>query len=744
MHTGNVAAVRLGRNILPMPPTTHTWRFFRAGGSDQVALETADDLRNLRQLDPTLWVALACPVKGLEFDERTLALMDADGDARIRVPEVLVAVEWACAQLRDPAVLYRGGDLALASLNDATEEGQRLLASAREILKSLGKPDASTISVADTMEKVRVFAQSRFNGDGVVALEIIEDPTLRRVAEQVIATMGAVTDRSSRAGVSKDTLDAFFAECEAYIAWYERSASEAGTLLPLGEATVPAFAALQAVRGKIEDFFARCRLASFDSRATAALNRDQADYVALSARDLSTANVEIAAFPLARIEAGRSLPLTEGLNPSWSAAMSAFRALVVQPLLGSRDALSESDWAVVQAKFAAYAAWEAEKHGAKVEALGVATIRAILAGSARRELDALVAQDNAVAPAMNAIDNVERMARYQRDLVLLLNNFVAFRDFYSRERQAVFQAGTLYLDGRRADLVVRVDDAGKHAALAGLAKCYLAYCDCTRPGGERLTVAAAFTGGDADNLMVGRNGVYFDRKGRDWDATITKIVENPISIRQAFWSPYKKLVRLIEEQVAKRAAAGQAASDTRVAAVATTTATLDTQKPPADPPRKIDVGTVAALGVAVGAIGAFVMGILGYVTGVFGLPFWQACLVFAGVVLVISLPSMAIAWLKLRQRNLGPVLDANGWAVNGRVKMNVPFGATLTTVGQAPLNAQSSFAVRYPEPPTALPKFIVAAIGTAFVLSLLNHYGVIHRLTGGAVGSSPPSDTRRL
>ena len=66
-------------------------------------------------------------------------------------------------------------------------------------------------------------------------------------------------------------------------------------------------------------------------------------------------------------------------------------------------------------------------------------------------------------------------------------------------------------------------------------------------------IVAAFTGGDSDNLMVGRNGLFFDRKGRDWDATITKIIDNPISIRQAFFAPYKKLVRMIEEQVAKPA-----------------------------------------------------------------------------------------------------------------------------------------------------------------------------------------------
>lgn len=715
-----------------MPPSKHTWRFFRAGGSDQVALETADDLRQLRQLDPTLWVALACPVRGLEFDERTLGLMDSDGDGRIRIPEMLAAVEWACAQLVDPAVMFRGGDLALASITESTDEGKRLRASAYEILRSLGKADATHISVADTMEKAKVFAQSRFNGDGVVSLEIIDDAATKAVAESVIACVGAATDRSGRAGVSQETLDGFFAECEAYVAWYGRSASEAATLLPLGEATVKAYAALQAVRAKVEDYFARCRVAAFDARATAALNRDESAYAAVAARALGASASDVAEFPLATVAAGRPLPLGAGVNPAWASAIAAFNAQVVQPVLGARDTLSEAEWGGILGRFAAYGAWEAEKHGAKVEALGIARVREILAADVRSRLNALIAEDHAVAPAMNSIDNVERLARYHRDLVGLLNNFVAFRDFYGREHPAVFQAGTLYLDGRRADLCVRVDDSGKHAALAGLAKCYLAYCECSRPGGEHVTIAAAFTGGDADNLMVGRNGVFYDRKGRDWDATITKIVENPISIQQAFWAPYKKLVRLIEEQVAKRAAAGEAAADAKVSAAATTT--LDQQKPPAEAPKKIDVGTVAALGVAVGAIGAFVTTVIGYLTGVFKLPFWQVCLVFAGIILAISLPSMAIAWLKLRQRNLGPILDANGWAVNGRVKMNVPFGAKLTRVGAVPLDAQSSFAVRYPEPPTALPKFIATLVGIAFLLSFLNHYGVIHRVSGGAVG----------
>lgn len=716
------------------PTGTHRWRFFRAGGSDQVSLETGADLLNLDQLDQKLWVALACPVKGLEFDERTLALMDADGDGRIRVPEIIAASKWAVAHLRNADALLKGGDLVLENINDATPEGRQVLSSAREILAGLGRADAPSIGVGDTMESARVFAEKRFNGDGVIPVDEVEDAPHRAVAEAIVAAVGAVQDPSGRPGITQVKVDAFFSECEAYRTWWDRAAADPA-LLPLGEATPAAFAALLAVRAKVDDYFARCRLAAFDARSLAAVNRQESEYLAIAAQDLTITAQEVAGFPIARVEAGQPLPLAAGLNPAWADRVEALRTLAVTPVLGAgRASLTEAEWAELKARFAAHEAWTAAKTGASVEALGIARVREMLAGDGRAALTALIARDAALEPERSAIASVERLARYQRDLCHLLNNFVAFRDFYSRERPAVFQAGTLYLDGRSCDLCVRVEDAGRHAVLAGFAKSYLAYCDCTRPDGARMTIAAAFTDGDADNLMVGRNGVFYDRKGQDWDATITKVVENPISIRQAFWAPYKKLVRLIEEQVAKRAAAGEAASDAKVAAAATATANVDTRKP--EPPKKIDVGTVAALGVAFGALATAFAALAGYVSGVLTLPFWQVCLAFGAALLLISTPSMLIAWLKLRQRNLGPILDANGWAVNGRVKMNVPFGGALTQVAEIPRGAQSSFAVKYPEPPTVLPKLIGAVVGLAFLFSLLNHYGLVHRLSGGRIGTS--------
>src|SRR3954470_3958379 len=96
----------------------HRWRFFRAGGLYQVGLDSASDLRNLDQLDQKLWVALASPTRGLEFDSKTLDLIDTDKDARIRAPEVIAAAKWAGGLLKNPDDLVKSSPmLPLAAIN---------------------------------------------------------------------------------------------------------------------------------------------------------------------------------------------------------------------------------------------------------------------------------------------------------------------------------------------------------------------------------------------------------------------------------------------------------------------------------------------------------------------------------------------------------------------------------------------------------------------------------------------------
>jgi hypothetical protein len=716
--------------------TTHRWKFFRSGGLDQVLLQSGADLLNLEHLDQKLWVALSCPVKGLELDEKTLSLIDLDGDGRIRVPEVISAIKWTALHLKNlDDVLAPQSALPLDLINDQTPEGKSVLASAKQVLANLGKAGATSISVADTTDTKKIFSETTFNGDGIIPAEAAKTPELKQLIGDIIATYGADTDRSGKPGITQAKVDQFYTEIAAYADWASKGSAK--EILSAGEVATTAYDTIKTVRAKIDDFFARCRLAAFDSRALAALNRQESEYLAIAAKDLKITNEEVSGFPLSRVEPNKALPLTEGVNPAWAGALAVLQKAVVAPLFGAnKTSLTADEWTILTGKLAPYEAWLASKPTTPVEKLGLPRIQAIHAAKEKPLLDALIAEDKALEPQALAITAVDRLARYYRDLRTLLNNFVNFSDFYDPRYPATFQIGTLYVDSRSCDLCIRVDDPAAHAGLASLSKVYIAYCDLKRAG-ETMKIAACVTQGDSDYLMVGRNGLFYDRKGRDWDAHITKIIDNPISIRQAFLSPYKKFIRMIEEQVAKRAAAADSAADAKLAAAAAATANADKNAPAAPaaaplPAKKIDVGTVAALGVAFGAI----MGAIGAIaTGLAGLAIWQLPLVFIGLILVISGPSMIIAWLKLRQRTLGPILDANGWAVNGRVKVNVPLGTELTARAVIPEGSTRSLEDPFEDKDakrrkrlTILTLLLLVAVWLGYNLWAAPHYELPKRL----------------
>jgi hypothetical protein len=668
---------------------SHRWKFFRAGDVDQVVLAEGDDLEHLSGLDQKLWMALSCPTRGLEFDSRTLECVDTDQDGHIRPPEILAAVDWAKQVFRSLDDLFAdGSSVPLASIKEETQLGRDVLAASRRLLAKLGRPDASAVSAEDVTGAAEILAASRFNGDGIVPADCAQDEPTRRAIEDIIAAMGSKPDRSGKPGVDQPAIDQFFDEVAATVAWLDRADQDAA-VRPLGKATLEAAEAVAAVRAKVDDYFTRCRLAAFDGRAVVALAPAESDLAALGSKSLTDDAAEIAKLPLAVVGPQRPLSLSDGLNPAWASKVATLVAAAVRPILGAdKTALTESDWMAIKETLAPFLAWQAAVPSAALAGLTDARVRELHSGTFRQDLCALVVQDAALEDQSSQINLVEKMLLFRRDLVRLVRNFVNFSEFYG-QRRAIFQAGTLYLDGRSCSLCLPVEDAGKHAAVAGLARAFLVYCDCTRKGGEKRSIVAVVTGGGTDNLMVGRNGVFYDRKGIDWDATVTRIIENPIGIRQAFWAPYKRFVRMIEEEVAKRASAADTEARQKAQSAAMQTAHADKTKaeePTGKPsePKKIDVGTVAAIGVAVAGMATFLSSVL---ATFLGLGMWMPVGAL-GLLLAISGPSMLIAWLKLRQRNVGPVLDANGWSVNALAKINIPFGSALTKVAALPRGAR--------------------------------------------------------
>jgi len=663
----------------------HRWRFKRLGGFDQVRLETGSDLMALDQLDQKLWAALGCPTHGLEIDARTLELIDTDGDGRIRVPEVIAAVQWAGTILKDPDDLTKGvSSLPLDAIDERTDEGRGLLASAKRVLENLDKGEATEITAEHTADIERSLNKTKFNGDGIIPIASADDEPTQRLIEEIMSCVGSEQDRSGDPGVSQEKVDEFFAQARAYSAWRQRAENERDDVLPFGDATASAAAVFMDVKSKVDDYFTRCRLAQFDPLAAEPLNPREVQYQALLSTELSATTEEIAAFPLARIAPGKALPLEEGINPAWGPRINKLRTEIVEPMFGDTDNMDIEQWASLTRKFAAYEIWFNEQEGALVESLGLERVRTILGDDGEAVIAALIAKDEALEAEASAIAALDKLVRYHRDLFTLVNNFVAFRDFYTPGFHAIFQAGTLYLDGRSCELCVRVDDVDKHARVATLSRICLAYCRCVRDGNEQsINIVAAFTNGDASNLRVGRNGVFYDRQGQDWHAHIVKVLENPISVREAFSSPYRRVGRMVATQIEKFAAARE--KDIEADAAKGVSAILEDAEPQFDVAKF--AGIFAAIGLAIGAIGT---AIVATVTGFLQLSWWQMPLAVIGLFFVISAPSMVAAYLSLRKRNLAPILDANGWAVNARSLINLPFGASLTSIAEIPAGSERS------------------------------------------------------
>lgn len=710
-------------SILNKNKSEHKWRFFRSGGFDQVALDSGADLQHLAELDPKLWTVLNCPIKGLEFDARTAALLDVDGDGQIRIPEVLAAVRWACDRVVDADIFFAEPGLPLSAIADHDEEGAGIREAAELVLRYMGKSPEDALQVSDFSDMTRLFSPENFNGDGVIVPNLTTDPNLQQLLEEIIDTQGGLPDRSGVNGVTAETLSAFYTAVKSVLEWNANGSNE--NLLPLGENTSEAVAVFESVQSKIDDYFVRCKLAAFDARAAEPLNPAVTVYAEISTRAIGSGDSELAALPLAAVEAGKALPLTEGINPAWAAAIKKFRSDVLVPLLGEKDELTASDWSEVKSRLSAWRDWQAARPDTAVHKLGLERLQAIAGGNEHEQLLELIQKDLSAKNFANKLDAVEKLVRFQRDLLTLLNNFVTLSDFYRGKKKAIFQAGTLYLDQRSCELVMKVTDMARHTAMAPFSGCYLVYCTCDRQGEAPIEIMAALTGGDVDELMVpGRNGVFYDRQGRDWRATVTKVIQQPVSLRQAFWSPYKRVAAFIETQLQNFAASRDKDIEEKTTSGVSNVAAVK------EAPTSFDIakfaGIFAAFGLAVGAIGTSLAAI---VAGLFALAWWQIPLVLVAVLALISGPSVLMAYLTLRRRNLGPLLDANGWAVNTRAMINVPFGASLTGLAALPAGASRSLNDPFAEKKRAWKTWLFLA-AVVIVAAVLWYRGVFDGLLG--------------
>lgn len=648
----------------------YEWQYCSLGGAIRVKIGSGEDIAHLGELDQKLWTVLSCPVEGLEFDKQTLEYLDTEKDGKIMVNEVVQAAQWLTSVIKDKDSILNGDSvLRLNNIDTSTATGKGLYNSARQILKNLGI-DKDEISIVDASDSKAIFAGTKLNGDGIITALSTSDDAQKQIITDITATVGSVEDRSGEKGVNAELIEKFYASCADWAAW-----KSSAPVMPYGERTAAAFNAYNALKDKMNDYFTRCRLVAFDTEVAKAVN--------VAVTDIN----DIDSCPIAAPKAARTLDLA-AINPAWQKRFDALASLTG---FSGKTEMTEADWRSVETTFNDYAAWLGAKKGAEVETLGEVRINAILIAGEKEALLALVERDKALAAESSSIDDVKKLMYYYRDFYRLLKNFVLFTDFYSRAPgvRAMFELGQLYIDQRCCDLCIRISDMSKHADMAAQSGIFLIYFKATsKVLGKSMDAVAIMTDGDIFDLRPGKNGIFYDLQGNNWDAVITKVVDNPVSICQAFWAPYRKAwefcVGIINKSAADKDAKINADLQAKVqTAAAKTPGAADAAK--TDKQQAFDIakfaGIFAALGMAIGYIGSAFTKII---AGIQSTPLRDQILILLGLMLVISGPSCFIAWTKLRKRNLGPILNANGWAINSKVLVNILFGGKLTTVAKYP------------------------------------------------------------
>lgn len=740
--------------------------FQRMGGLDQVVLLNNEEWQNLDKLDPKLWMALSCPIEGLEFSRPTLDLLDKDHNGRVRAQEVTEAVQWICDRLINPTCLRESSsDLRIEALRDDTDAGKALRKAADLALEKQAKEKTDFLTLPEVEAIVKEAAAYPFNGDGIVPPDSAPAPSakeegLNNIREYIICAIsiiGAVKDASGKPGLNEDLVKELDSRLYSALEWRNSLKS---VHMPLGDKTAAAWTLLQKLMPKFEDYFSRCNLAAFSPETLAKIS--DAGQTSEEQQSASSPNVLInpstlLELPLAKINPDGTLDIQKGLNPAWSKDVQEFCNLAAPLAGGSLKKLDEKTWGSIKSSFAEYAAvlskkpsWPVPDPDADrvtypdcptlalapaddplkrgflpldptevIASLSDEQIKTMLGSKIHEEFSAFVTKD-LEAPPLASFEDLRKLMLYKGNLYTFLRNFLSFLDFYDHDRKAIFQTGTLYLDSRSCRLCVPVDDVENHARLSASSHLCLIYCDCNRQdeaGVEyNCKIAAALTAGTLAALIDGRHGLFIDNNGNEWDTKIIQIVHNPISLKEAVWAPYIRVSNMIGEQIQKFVASKEEAVGEMTGKAASTLADAAGKQPAAAaaampaPKEGFDfaknAGIFAALSVALSVLSAA----FAYIAkSVASLGWWWPVALLV-VFICISGPSVISAWFKLRKRSLGPLLDASGWAVNKGAPINLVMGASLTQVGKLPPNSTRDF-----NDPYTLPELLRAKKRRAWI-----------------------------
>ena len=637
----------------------HRHAFFRAARTPQPALLRGADVEWLADLDRTNWLVLSRPTALPGREDPVAALLDGNGDGRVRVPEVLAAIDWLRPRLAsfDRLFLPFAG-LVPDDLRADTPEGKPLA----DLLAQIA-PDGTPVKEAD----VEAFRKKTFTGlitgRAAFSLDDVEDENFHKIASlfKDLFPMDERFDGYNGNLITRDLLQHSYSTIDMWVHYMEGK--------PEGPYSVLEIDTICRLMPAVDRYFDQCAILRYDPSRS--FEEEEKEEVLLRPhRKRHHRGISPVAQPSAT---ATGLNLRERINPYWADITNR-----LADILG-KDILTKEEWKQFKVSFRPHLEWLQNGWGETyygtdlvqydkywdTETLSDPENLKILTDPKNREMfEKIFRASEAKAPLLDAVWGAKKLATLREGFLRFLRNFVNVADLYPPMADPLFLTGTLFMDGRCCRLCFPVEgDAAAHAKAAEGSRCCLVYCALERKGEAGRTILAVFTAGATGALTVGKRGVFFDLQGRDWEAVACHVAINAISLSEAFVEPWRRIGAACVE-TARKLLAGK--GDAAVAALA---------PKPAKPAMPPEMASVATLGIALSFVASAAAAIAAAVTNA---PLWKTGAVAAGVVLAVSVPSVILAWFRLRNRDLAPILNASGWAINRAIGLTPRLGRFFT------------------------------------------------------------------
>ena len=646
--------------------------FKRYGRCSHLHIATAGDLALATELDEAHWAAINAPLSTINCDPTFLDLIDTDNNSRIICHELRDAIAWTLDTLSDHAGVESASEvLKLDAINADRPDGLRIRNAAVRILKSLDEGDAGQITLEQIRQIKAQVESTPVSEAGVVLSEASDDPAIQAFIADAIDATGGSPHPGGRNGLSPTQLDAFIGSAETWLAWRLRgeipSPGETTDIMPLGPETPAIYEVFASIRGKIDQYFVQCQAAALDERFVQRMGWTESELAELDFDDPATLRHVLTKAPLARARTDGTLHFDDPINPHYEQLLRQFRTEVADHILGDIGSeFTAQQWRRIKDLFESHQNWADSKPDAPIESPGVEKINAYISPEYAAAVRGLMSNSAETAFDLDNIRLTEKLVLFQARMLDLANNFVSFPHLYDPSRRAMFETGTLVIDGRRFCLAVRVNDRRAHAQIARTSSMFVLYVEVTpgAGGGDKYEVAVPVTAGSRGNLCLSKRGLFVDVEGNQCDAKVVEIIENPISLQEAFAAPFIRLGRLLTGKIESLTTQAEKKLDADATRALSKIAADDAK---ASASKRSDAGgMLMGAGVAAAALGSA----LAYITKTLAETSWLAILIgLLAAVLVVLLPTSIVAVLKLRKRDLSAILEGSGWGVNARMRL---------------------------------------------------------------------------